>query len=76
MNSHNHYIIKDKLLEIFKVLENNYGNLDELYIDFSDNSKKDEVVKKIESIVYTDNSINIGDNNKFKDSIVGDENGN
>jgi len=69
-------IIKDKLLEIFKVLENNYGNLDELYIDFSDNSKKDEVVKKIESIVYTDNSINIGDNNKFKDSIVGDENGN
>lgn len=69
-------IIKDKLLEIFKVLENNYGNLDELYIDFSDNSKKNEVVKKIESIVYTDNSINIGDNNKFKDSIVGDENGN
>lgn len=33
-------IIKDKLLEIFKVLENNYGNLDELYIDFSDNEKK------------------------------------
>lgn len=33
-------MIKDKLLEIFKVLEENYGNLDELYIDFSDDLKK------------------------------------
>ena len=33
-------IIKDKLLEIFKILEKNYGNLDELYIEFSDNKKK------------------------------------
>lgn len=69
-------MIKDKLLEIFKVLESNYGNLDELYIDFSDNLKKDVVIKEIESIVYNDNSINIGDNNKIEDSIVGDDNGN
>lgn len=27
-------IIKDKVLDIFKLLEYNYGNLDELYIDF------------------------------------------
>ena len=68
--------IKDKLLEIFKILEKNYDKLDELYIDFSDSLKKDVVIKKIESIVYNDNSINIGDNNQFKDSIVGDENEN
>ena len=69
-------VIKDKLLEIFKVLENNYGNLDELYIDFSDSSKKDEIVKELVAIVYNDNSIKIGNNNQFKDSVVGDDNGN
>ena len=69
-------MIKDKQLEIFKVLESNYGNWDELYIDFSDNLKNDVVIKEIESIVYNDNSINIGDNNKIEDSIVGDDNGN
>ena len=69
-------MIKDKLLDIFKVLERNYGNLDELYIDFSDSSKKDNVAKELGTIVYNDNSVNIGDNNQFKNSIVGDENGN
>lgn len=68
-------MIKDKLLEIFRVLENDYGNLDELYIDFSDISKKDETVEKLVSIVNNDNSIRIGNNNSFKDSVVGDENG-
>lgn len=67
-------IIKDKLLNVFKVLEESYGNLDELYIDFSDDSKKQKVVEKIESIVYNDNSISIGDDNKIEKSIVGDSN--
>ena len=65
-------MIKDKLLEIFKVLEKNYGNLDELYIDFSDNQKKETIIKEIDKIVYNDNSIKIGDNNKINDSIVGE----
>lgn len=69
-------LIKDKLLDIFKVLEENYGNLDELYIDFSDDTKKEEVVKQIQSIAYNDNSISIGNNNKIDDSIVGDGNEN
>lgn len=68
-------MIKDKLLDIFRILEKNYGNLDELYIDFSDTLKKDEIAKELVSIVYNDNSIKIGNNNQFKDSIVGDENG-
>ena len=69
-------LIKDKLLDIFKVLEENYGNLDELYNDFSDDTKKEEVVKQIQSIAYNDNSISIGNNNKIDDSIVGDGNEN
>lgn len=68
--------IKDKLLNIFKILEENYGNLDELYIDFSDSLKQKEVAEKIEQIVYNDNSIHMGDNNNIKDSIVGDNNEN
>lgn len=69
-------IIKDKLLEIFKTLEKTYGNLDELYIDFSNNDDRSTVIKKIESIVYNDNSKHIGDNNTIKSSIVGDDNEN
>lgn len=65
-------MIKDKLLEIFKVLECSYGNLDDLYIDFSDDTKKKAVIEKIQSIVYNDNSVKIGDNNEIKNSIVGD----
>ena len=69
-------MIKDKLLEIFKVLEENYGNLDELYIDFSDDLKKDVIIKEIGSIVYNDHSINMGSNNQIKESKIGDNNGN
>lgn len=68
-------IIKDKLLEIFKVLENNYGNLDELYIDFSDNEKKENTIQNIIQII-NDNSIKIGSNNEISDSIIGDGNEN
>lgn len=68
--------IKDKILNIFKVLEENYGNLDELYIDFSDDDKKAKVIEKIETIVYNDNSTSIGNNNEIKDSVVGDNNEN
>lgn len=68
-------IIKDKLLEIFKVLENNYGNLDELYIDFSDTEKKEITIQNIIQIIH-DNSTKIGSNNEISDSIIGDGNGN
>ena len=69
-------MIKDKLLEIFKVLEENYGNLDELYIDFSDDLKKDVIIKEIGSIVYNDYSINMGSNNQIKESKICYNNGN
>lgn len=66
--------IKDKLLDIFKILEKNYGNLDEMYIDFSDDDKKEETIKDINKVIYNDNSIHIGDGNKINESIVGDKN--
>ncbi len=69
-------MIKDKLLEIFKLLEKNYGNLDELYIDFSDDSKKNLIIKEIGAIVFNDNSIKIGDDNQIKESLIGDNNEN
>ncbi|MGP1608941.1 MAG: AbiTii domain-containing protein [Clostridium sp.] len=69
-------MIKSKLIEIFKVLERNYGNLDSLYIDFSDSSKKDIVIKEISLIVYNDNSVEMGNNNYIENSIVGNKNEN
>lgn len=68
--------IKEKLLDIFKELEKNYGNLDELYIDFSDINKRDKVLKTVINMVYNDKSIKIGDENVIKGSNIGDENEN
>ena len=69
-------ILKDKLLNIFKLLEDKYGNLDDMYIDFSDKQVEKEIAEKINQIIYTDNSINIGDGNTIKNSNVGDKNEN
>lgn len=69
-------ILKDKLLNIFKLLEDKYGNLDEMYIDFSDKQVEREVSEKINNIIYTDKSIHIGDGNTLKSSNVGDNNEN
>lgn len=63
-------------MNIFKELERNYGNLDELYVDFSDINKRDKVLEKLETIIYNDNSINIGDGNIIENSIIGEENEN
>ena len=68
--------IKDKLLEIFKKLDNTYGNLDELYIDFSNIEQRNKIIEDLITIVYNDNSINMGNNNTLKNSIIGDQNEN
>ena len=65
--------IKSKLLNIFKELEKQYGNLDEYYIDFEDKKKEEKVLKSLITIIY-DNSTNIGDDNVIKESIIGDNN--
>lgn len=63
--------IKSKLLQIFIELEKKYGNLDEYYIEFANDKKGKEVVKDITNIIYTDNSVHIGDDNKIEKSNVG-----
>lgn len=68
--------IKTKLISIFKELEKNYGNLDDLYIEFSDPQKEKDVTEKIINIIFLDNSTTIGNNNSMENSIVGDNNEN
>lgn len=67
--------IKSKLLNIFKELEKQYGNLDEYYIDFKDKKKEEKVAKSLITIIY-DKSTHIGNNNSIKESIIGDNNEN
>lgn len=67
--------LKSKLFNIFVELEKKYGNLDEYYIDFSNDESKKEINNVIINIIF-DNSIQIGDGNKITDSNIGENNGN
>lgn len=67
-------MIKTKLIDILKELEKNYGNLDECYIDFSDEDLKENTINHVINIIYNDSSTSFGDNNTIKNSIVGDNN--
>lgn len=63
--------LKRKVLDIFMKLEKEYGILDDYYIDFSNKKTEKEVVKIINNIIYTDNSVHIGNENKIEKSNVG-----
>lgn len=60
--------IRTKLLEIFIMLDKELGNLDDLDVDTSGKNLKD-LNEKI-NIIFQDNSVNIGDRNKFKESFL------
>lgn len=64
--------VENKLLDILRYLEKQFGNLDELDIDVESKSKKEleEIVNHISVIIYNDQSVTIGDNNKIKDSNI------
>lgn len=64
-------LIKSKILKIFVELEKKYGNLDNYYIDFSNKKTEKEIVKEITNIIYTDNSVHMGSDNKIEKSSVG-----
>lgn len=68
------HLLKDKLIDIFKKLEKQYGNLDEYYIDFKSNQAKKDTTKELLQIIYNDNSVKIGSNNKIDKSKVGNSN--
>lgn len=64
--------IENRLLDILILLENEFGILDELDIDLTKKSdyEKEKIIKQIQVIVFNDNSVNIGDGNKIKDSNI------
>ena len=67
-------IIKDKLIEIYKKLEKQYGCLDDYCIDFKNKEEEKDTTKALLQIIYSDNSTKIGSNNKLNKSVVGNNN--
>lgn len=65
--------VENKVLDIMLLLEEEFGNLDDLDVDLL--SKPEEKIREIEDkifvIIYEDNSITIGDNNKMKNTSIG-----
>lgn len=59
--------IRTKLIELFIALDKEFGNLDDLDIDVNGKNLKD-LNERIDVIIFQDNSIQIGDNNKIKDN--------
>lgn len=63
--------IRTKIIQTLIFLEKEFGNLDDLDIDISIKNKEDlEKIKQHICIQLYDNSVTIGDNNKFKKSDV------
>lgn len=64
--------VENKLLDILRYLEKQFGNLDDLDIDVDSKSKDElkEISKHIYVIIYNDQSITIGNKNKIKDSTI------
>lgn len=64
--------VENRILDILILLEKEFGNLDELDLDITNKSPKEleTISNKITVIVYNDCSVNIGDNNKIKDSQI------
>lgn len=71
------YKIKHKIIKILVELEKNFGCLDDMDINLkeieSENIK--DINDRITQIVYTDNSIKIGNNNKIKNSTIANKYG-
>lgn len=61
--------VNNKILEILLLLENEFGNLDDFYIDTSakNTCELNTIIENLNLIIY-DNSINVGDNNQIKRS--------
>lgn len=64
--------IESRLIDVLANLEREFGLLDDLDIDTSEKNLADieKITNRIEVIMYTDNSINIGDGNTIKSSEI------
>jgi len=63
--------VESILIDILCALENEFGVLDSLDIEFPENpEEKNTIIQQLTQYIYFDNSITIGDNNKIKDSDI------
>ena len=67
--------VESKLLDVLTYLEKKFGNLDELDIDTETKTSEElqEIISHLTVVIY-DNSVNIGDNNKIRNSTIASEN--
>ena len=65
-------IIENKLLDMLMILEKEFGCLDELDIDTTTKSEEEieAINNRILVLVFNDNSVTIGDENKIKDTTI------
>ena len=65
-------VIENKLLDIFMILEKEFGNLDSLDIDVSGKSEEElhKISERMVVVIYNDNRVNVGNGNKIKDSNI------
>ena len=59
------------LLKVFIKLDKTFGNLDELDIGNVDKGVEKELKMFIQKVVFTDNSIHVGNGNKIEKSEIG-----
>lgn len=66
-------VIENRLLDVLILLEKEFGNLDDLDLNASTKTTDDieKIANRIIVIVYNDQSVRIGDNNKIKNSLLG-----
>ena len=65
-------IVENKLLDILSYLEKQFGNLDDLDIDIESKTPDEltQITNHIYIMIYKDNSVSLGNNNKIKDSTI------
>lgn len=65
-------VVESKLLDILHYLEKEFGVLDELDIDTESKTQEElsEINSHIYFLIYNDNSVQIGDNNKIKSTTI------
>ena len=64
--------VENKLLDILRYLEKQFGKLDDLDIDLDSKSKDEvnEIKNNIYVIIYNDQSVTVGDKNKINGSNI------
>lgn len=64
--------VENAVLDVLLLLEKEFGNLDDLDIDLTSKSNYEiqNIASNIMILLYNDNSIAIGDNNRMKDTSI------